>query len=387
MCKWCLDHGEGKKWYENMKNYAREMLDDQERAERLHRFLQMTEINSATLNERIYHKIEENPDAIFELAPILEDHAKKAISAQVMPVEDYKKIIKLANPIVRFPCACRRRYLGDENARYCIGFGRFTEIIGQYPDYNRGDLDVLTQEETMELVEKWNKMGHVFTVHACGMPYIGITCSCQYPACSVLRWRVRYGDFYNFEFRKAEYYARVDTEACTACGKCLERCIFGAMRLDRVMKTVVVDPRKCYGCGQCRLNCEYDALWLAPREQNPVLVDDGELDKVVIPEYGLVMPKTKVEITIDYTKCTDPMNCAKCQKVCAASVFVQKPLYIRERNGPVVPSKNNWQLVPTEERFCTYCMDCVKVCPENAITIRVKELAKADSLLGGVSGA
>jgi ferredoxin len=370
-----MEHGEGKKWYENMMNYAREWLDDEETAKGLHTFMQKTEIISASSNEQIYSVLEENPDRIFELDEQIKRYSMVASHSQIIPIEDVMKVLGIAsNPIVRFACGCRRRYLGMENAKYCLVFGRFAEeIVGQYPDYHRGDFDYLTKEETKELIQKWHdKEGHVFTVEAGKLPYIYGICVCEYPVCSVLRRMANWGNYYNFRYKKAEYFAAVDSEKCTGCGKCLARCPFGAMRLKKRTKKVVIDPRRCIGCGQCRVPCSKEAIALRPRHENLLLAEDGEQDVIMFSGQRMIIPRKKVEITVDYEACTDPMNCAKCLHVCPSTVFILKPLYQRQQTGPVVPTKDNWRLMPVHERFCYDCGECVTVCPRGAITIKSK---------------
>lgn len=378
MCEWCMQHGEGQKWYENMKNYAREFLDDEETAKGLHAFMQKTELISAAANDQLYGMLEENPDRIYEIDQQVKAYTMVASHSQIIPIEDAKKIISFANPIVRFACGCRRRYLGEENAKFCIVFGRFAEeIVGQYPDYTRGSFDYVTRDETYELFQKWHDQdGYVFTVEAGKMPYIYGVCVCEYPICSVLRRMTSWGHYYHFRYKKAEYYAAVDIERCTGCGKCLTRCAFGAMRLKRRTKKMVINPRVCIGCGQCRVGCEREAIALKPRRDNLVLTNDGEQDEIMFPSQRMIIPRRRVEVSIDYERCQDPMNCAKCLQVCPSMVFVLKPLYQRERNGPIVPVEKNWKLVPVHERFCHDCGECVKTCPQGAIRIRPRDVPK-----------
>ncbi len=53
--------------------------------------------------------------------------------------------------------------------------------------------------------------------------------------------------------------ARVDLEACTGCGMCLEVCRFSAI-FDKMDRKVRVDPISCEGCGVCSFVCPVGAI-------------------------------------------------------------------------------------------------------------------------------
>jgi ferredoxin len=59
---------------------------------------------------------------------------------------------------------------------------------------------------------------------------------------------------------RSDFYATVDTELCTGCEDCIERCAFNAMSmLDGLCE---VEQKACYGCGLCISACETEALSL-----------------------------------------------------------------------------------------------------------------------------
>lgn len=63
--------------------------------------------------------------------------------------------------------------------------------------------------------------------------------------------------------------ARIRTDDCAACGKCLELCRFGAIHFDGtgngvVAKTYRVDPIACEGCGVCAWFCPAKAVEFGP---------------------------------------------------------------------------------------------------------------------------
>jgi MinD superfamily P-loop ATPase len=63
--------------------------------------------------------------------------------------------------------------------------------------------------------------------------------------------------------------ARIQSDHCTACGKCEQLCRFQAITFDgpgngRVPRTFRVDSIACEGCGVCAWFCEHDAVAFAP---------------------------------------------------------------------------------------------------------------------------
>jgi heterodisulfide reductase subunit A-like polyferredoxin len=72
---------------------------------------------------------------------------------------------------------------------------------------------------------------------------------------------------------KSRYFARIDPQACIACGACLERCHFAAIaQMDDGM---VIDSQKCYGCGLCSSTCPSDAITLRMRDLQEIAPFNG----------------------------------------------------------------------------------------------------------------
>lgn len=56
--------------------------------------------------------------------------------------------------------------------------------------------------------------------------------------------------------------AVVVRERCSGCGRCVETCLQGALRLGQV---ACVDASSCTGCGACVAECPSEALVLGRR--------------------------------------------------------------------------------------------------------------------------
>ncbi|MFA6809186.1 MAG: ATP-binding protein, partial [Eubacteriales bacterium] len=61
--------------------------------------------------------------------------------------------------------------------------------------------------------------------------------------------------------------ARIDTNLCTQCGLCEEKCKFDAI------KDFVVDPARCEGCGVCKLVCPSKAVIFEDYESARIYIE------------------------------------------------------------------------------------------------------------------
>jgi len=60
---------------------------------------------------------------------------------------------------------------------------------------------------------------------------------------------------------KSGLIAKVDSDKCDGCSKCLERCVFQARRIEDGKSFVIKE--NCYGCGLCTTTCPTGASKLA----------------------------------------------------------------------------------------------------------------------------
>ncbi len=81
----------------------------------------------------------------------------------------------------------------------------------------------------------------------------------------------------------------------------------------------------------------------------------------------------KNKITIDYSVCgdgnkVDPRDCAKCMQACKPAVFLLHQTLGAKEEDPCDPKK--WRITPLWTSLCNRCMECVRICPENAIDVQ-----------------
>jgi Pyruvate/2-oxoacid:ferredoxin oxidoreductase delta subunit len=259
MCEFCTKHGEGQKWYQVMRNYSRELPDQQGRVKFMDNHMAHFEENvrkGAGLLDTLRNK-----PLVYHFIRRMAIRRQKARHwGQVVPIEDVEQIVDLVDSIVRLPCVCRSLTTGRE-VRYCFGIGANTGILGKYPDYSHS-LEILEKEEAKKLLRSFDKQGMMHSIWTYKTPHIGSICNCDQD-CVAYRTQVT-ANLLQVMFR-AEYVALVNWELCNGCKKCLLNCQFGAIRYSNTMKRATIEMRQCYGCGVCRAVCNQEAIILKPR--------------------------------------------------------------------------------------------------------------------------
>jgi NADPH-dependent glutamate synthase beta subunit-like oxidoreductase/NAD-dependent dihydropyrimidine dehydrogenase PreA subunit len=133
-------------------------------------------------------------------------------------------------------CSCRvsRAVLeegcGDDPQSWCIG-------VGDFADYCRetGKGHDITYEEAMEILRKAEDNGFVHQItNIDGENKIFGICNCNVNICNALRTSQL---FNTPNMSRSAYTARVESKDCTACGKCVEYCPSGAVKLGQKLCT------------------------------------------------------------------------------------------------------------------------------------------------------
>ena len=271
MCEFCAQHGEGKKWYLQAKNYSEELLNEQRR-QFMEEFFGDFEHAMGDKAAALDNVVGTDPASAKSMFPMVVERQKKEHWGQVVPVEEIEQILDMSLSVVRVPCVCRSMLRGFRDARYCFGItsaGSSFNPMADYPDYR--DLEILNKEEAKAAIRKLDREGLVHSVWTFISPMIGGICNCSVNECMALKTRTRLGLQTMF---KAEYVARVDWESCNGCRNCMKVCNFGAISYSPHSRKVSVNQLQCYGCGVCRALCSKNSIKLVERASVPALVGE-----------------------------------------------------------------------------------------------------------------
>ncbi len=284
MCEFCTQHGEGKQWYLQMKNYSQELL---------HAPLTDTQKEITGFGTRLEWRDDDYKNTVIPAGGIslpadesasetsgdptitypeeqIVARRKVASYGQVVPIEDVEKILQMAHSITRLPCACRYFNHGLVNQRYCFGIGIDREhVLGKFPE-SAACLEVIDQPEAMQLIHKFDQEGLMHSVWAGITPFVNGLCNCD-GDCSPYRHYIKERGWPRF-FR-AEYICQVDLDQCNGCKECMSQCQFGAQFYSSALGKVVIEPRLCFGCGVCRAACPQEAISLLHREKSKEAAD------------------------------------------------------------------------------------------------------------------
>jgi len=285
MCEFCTKHGEGKKWYLQMKNYAEELLHEElsTAQKEVAKAATRSEWGNRGIERFVMPAITGDPmtqsdsrgSSISSPKPRLSEDeivARRKIEhfGQVLPIEDAEEVIDMVDSITRFPCGCRFISIGKADKRYCFGFGMDTQgILGKYPDAS-SSLEVLDKEEAKKIFREYDEEGLVHSIWTGVTPYVVGMCNCDRD-CMAYKGYIEEGGAPSF-FR-AEYVCQVDWEFCTGCKSCISQCQFGAQFYSSTLGKVYIDAKRCFGCGVCRATCPKDAISLLPRQEHPEVAD------------------------------------------------------------------------------------------------------------------
>ena len=152
---------------------------------------------------------------------------------------------------------------------------------------------VITKEEAISLVNKFEEIGLVAQPENNKKPeFLCFCCGCCCGVLNMIKKFPKPADHY-----ESNYYAVVDTEACSGCGTCVTRCQMDAISLAD--EKAVVDLDRCIGCGLCTSTCKTGAAVLN-RKKDAVVPPENHDDlykKIFMKKVG---PMSAVKTIIKY---------------------------------------------------------------------------------------
>jgi electron transport complex protein RnfB len=129
----------------------------------------------------------------------------------------------------------------------------------------------ITREEALDIIRQNQEDGLVLQPN--NYQKIDFVCSCCGCCCGVLRMqKMLPKPSANWAHN---FYAAVDTDSCTACETCIEKCQMNAIKLDEQAGYVVINLDRCIGCGNCVANCSSEALRMVKIEKETAPPEDS----------------------------------------------------------------------------------------------------------------
>lgn len=131
------------------------------------------------------------------------------------------------------PCSCRRSRqtyeegCADDPESWCIAVGDMADYV---VETNKGGRYV-TKEEVLEILRKAEENGFVHQItNIDGEDKIFAICNCNVNVCYALRTSQL---FNTPNMSRSAYVAKVESKDCVACGRCVEYCPAGAVKLGQ----------------------------------------------------------------------------------------------------------------------------------------------------------
>ncbi len=131
------------------------------------------------------------------------------------------------------PCSCRRSRLthdegcADDPEGWCIAVGDMADYVVE----TQKDGRYISREEALEIFKKAEENGFVHQItNIDGANKIFAICNCNVNVCYALRTSQL---FNTPNMSRSAYIAKVDKASCVACGKCVESCPAGAVKLGQ----------------------------------------------------------------------------------------------------------------------------------------------------------
>ena len=201
--------------------------------------------------------------------------------------DDARRLIEEgAGPWAARNCVCRqgKDLLGEPcrqttSRRVCLMIGPAAQT-----SVASGDGQALTREETFALLDQAEREGMVLQPSNARDPvFICFCCGC---CCGMLMAAKQFPR--PAEYLQSNYHAVVDSDLCSECGTCHERCPMEALAAGD--GATAVDLDRCIGCGVCAPTCPTGAVKLRAKVQETVPPKDLKAlyGKIMTERFGLL---------------------------------------------------------------------------------------------------
>lgn len=165
----------------------------------------------------------------------------------------------------------------ERSLEVCIQF----DLSAEYYIENKLGREI-NEDELMQLLKKAEEEALVLSpTNAMEISSICMCCGCCCGVLRMLKVMERPADY-----TQSSFQAAIDSELCTACGTCEERCQMEAV--NKGIESFTVDRDRCIGCGLCVSTCPEDAIRLVEKPGVIGLPSDiVDMNRRILKDRGL----------------------------------------------------------------------------------------------------
>lgn len=274
MCRFCVEHGEGKRWYLNASNYAYDLESDLRRRDYIVDFVSGFDKNRSAAISAM-ELLDKMPAPVARAGKTaLSKKMQAQHFGQPVPIEECAQIFDLATSITVIPCICRMHAPNQKADEVCVLVTTQPiepHIQAGFADYANGpdpaDFNRISKQQAMELLEKCEESGLMHSAWTFHTPFTAAICNCNLESgCMAMKLT---SDYEMKMMWRGESVAVTDTEHCDGCSKCARACPFDA--IEKTGRQYTVKAEACWGCGICRSHCHVDAISLVDRREIPAV--------------------------------------------------------------------------------------------------------------------
>jgi electron transport complex protein RnfB len=195
------------------------------------------------------------------------------IEHHVATYDQIREIIKNTDgPIVINPCMCREgaKQRGKpckvtSRAETCMSFGDWARLAV------KAGAKTITKEKALDIMRRNEEDGLVLQPN--NYQKIDFVCACCGCCCGILtRHKMMPKPAVNWAHN---FYSAVETDKCSGCGTCVEKCQVNAVKIDEQSGYATINLDRCIGCGNCVAACPSEALRLVKKEKETVPPEDS----------------------------------------------------------------------------------------------------------------
>jgi len=273
MCQFCVEHGEGKRWYLQAKNYAYDLDSDLKRREYVLHFIggfDKMRARAITAGE----VLDGLPRPLSSLGrTAISKNMRPSHFGQPLSIEDCEQVLDMSTSITTIPCICRMHTPNRTAEEVCVLVTQKpieTTLMEGFKDYDGGpeldDFHTMTKDETMALLRTCEERGLMHSIWTFKTPFTAAICNCNLSSgCMAMKLTAGYDIKVMW---RGEDVAVFDAESCSGCNQCARLCPFDAITTNG-RAPVTHHAEKCWGCGICRAACPSNSIGLVDRRTVP----------------------------------------------------------------------------------------------------------------------